>query len=85
MDRQTDQELTALADAAERGELRIKPGTIRRGEETRREARRRLMEATETSSLEDAVAAALGRSRLGSGTGPSPVMRVRVPGERQRP
>lgn len=74
------EEYEQLADRAERGELRVKPGTARGGSEaSRAEVARMLMEATETTDSQEAVTVAMGRPRAGMGTGPSPVVRARVP------
>ena len=42
-----------LADRAERGELRVKPGTVRRGSEAADEAQRLLMDADGAASVDD--------------------------------
>ena len=42
-----------LADRAERGELRVKPGTVRRGSEAADEAQRLLMDAAGAVSVDD--------------------------------
>lgn len=68
-----------LADRAEHGELRVKPGTIRRGPAATEETRLLLMEATETDTLEDMTRVALGRPKVGAARGASPVVRARVP------
>lgn len=68
-----------LAARAERGELRIKPGTVRRGAAAASEAQRLLMEATGASSIEEMTRVALGRPGLGAPGGASPVVRARVP------
>lgn len=68
-----------LAARAERGELRAKPGTIKRGSAAREAARSALLEATGAASLEEATELALGRPRVGENTGPSPQVRTRVP------
>lgn len=66
-----------LADRAERGELTIRPETVRRGRAAADHGRQALMAATGQSTVEDATRVALGRPRLGS-EGPSPVWRVRA-------
>lgn len=68
-----------LADKAERGELTVKKGTVRRGPESRAAAQRLLMEATETSTVDEAVHVAVGRPSLGTAGGQSPIVRARVP------
>lgn len=68
-----------LAARAERGELAIKPGTVRRGTDAAAEAQRLLMEATGGTSLEDMTRLALGRPSLSAPGGASPVIRARVP------
>lgn len=42
-----------LADRAERGELRVKPGTVRRGSEAADVAQRLLMDAAGAASVDD--------------------------------
>lgn len=54
-------EYDELAARAERGELAVKPGTVRRGAAAAEEAQRRLMEATGTTSTEEMTRVALGR------------------------
>lgn len=68
-----------LADRAERGELKVKPGTERRGSEAADDARRLLMEATGATSTAELMHIALGRPALGTKGGASPVVRARVP------
>lgn len=69
-----------LAARAERGELKVKPGTARRGSEASHEdVARLLMAATGTTDPNEAARVAAGRPRVGAGTGPSPVVRARVP------
>jgi len=68
-----------LAARAERGELAVKPGTIRRGADAAADAQRALMEATGATSLKEATKLAIGRPPAGTGRGPSPVVRARVP------
>ena len=68
-----------LAARAERGELAIKPGTVRRGAGAAAEAQRLLMEATGATSIEDMTRVALGRPSLSAPGGASPVVRARVP------
>lgn len=67
-----------LARRAEAGELTVKPGTVRRGPEAAEAARAALLDATGTTSLEDATRVAVGRPSLGH-EGRSPVVRARVP------
>lgn len=68
-----------LATRAERGELAVKPGTVRRGEAASEEAQRLLAAATGTTSTEKMARIALGRPRVGAEGGASPVVRARVP------
>lgn len=68
-----------LAARAERGDLKVTPGTVRRGPEAAAEAQRSLMEATGARSAAELTRIALGRPRVGSQTGGSPVVRARVP------
>lgn len=69
-----------LAARAERGDLAVKPGTVRRGKSARADARSALMKATGATSPEDAVHLAVGRPSVGSTKrGPSPTVRARVP------
>lgn len=68
-----------LAERAERGELSVKPGTVRRGPKAAEEAQRLLMEATGATSADELTRIALGRPTLGSKGGASPVVRARVP------
>lgn len=69
----------ALADRAERGELKVKAGTVRRGDASRAEAQRLLMDATDTSAVDDAIRVGVGRPPVGTERGASPVVRGRVP------
>lgn len=55
-----------LAERAERGELSVKPGTVRRGPKAAEEAQRLLMEATGATSADELTRIALGRPTLGS-------------------
>lgn len=68
-----------LARRAERGELTVKKGTVRRGAPASAEAQRLLMEATGAASVEDMARVALGRPSLSAPGGASPVVRARVP------
>lgn len=68
-----------LAERAERGELTIKPGTIRRGVAAAAEAQRLLMDASGTDTLDDMNRIARGGPSLGEPGGESPVVRARVP------
>lgn len=70
-----------LAARAERGELKVKPGTVRRGAVARSAARDSLMEATGADTVSEAMRLGVGRPRVGSKTGQSPVVRARVPQE----
>lgn len=49
-----------LAARAERGDLTVKPGTVRRGAESAAEARRLLMEATGATSADELTAIVIG-------------------------
>lgn len=68
-----------LAARAERGELSIKAGTLRRGPAARDETHRALMEATGATTTAEAKRIAVGRPPAGTKPGPSPVIRARVP------
>lgn len=68
-----------LAARAERGELKAKPGTARRGPEVAADAQRLLMEAAGATSFEELTRVALGRPNVGAKGGASPVIRARVP------
>lgn len=68
-----------LAERAERGELKVKPGTVRRGPDAAAEAKRLLMEATGAASKAELTRVVLGRPALGTKGGASPVIRARVP------
>lgn len=68
-----------LAERAERGELKVKPGTVRRGAEAASAAQRLLMEATGAVSTDELTHMVLGRPPLGAKGGQSPVVRARVP------
>ena len=69
----------SLAARAERGEMTVKPGTVRRGDAARADARNALMEATGAVTPQEAVQLAMGRPPAGEKRGPSPVVRARVP------
>ena len=70
----------ALAGRAERGELAVKPGTVRRGDTAAHEEMQRLLvDATGASSVQEAITIAVGRPRVGAPAGQSPVVRARVP------
>lgn len=71
-------EAAALADAAERGELRP-AGQPRDGEQARADARALLMAATGTTTQEDAARVALGRPRVGEERPETRHWRLRVP------
>jgi len=75
----TDDKYEELAARAERGELTVKPGTVRRGEGAREDVMKALLNATGASTPPDAVRLAVGRPTLGGESGPSPVVRARVP------
>lgn len=78
----SNDEYEALADAAERGDLRSIPGTARRGEAARAQAAADLMWATGAATTEEAMRLAVGRPALGQERhGPSPQWRVRAPQE----
>lgn len=69
-----------LARRAEAGQLPAKPDTITRGPEAAETARTALLEATGTTTLDDATRIAVGRPSLShEGQGRSPVVRARVP------
>lgn len=70
-----------LAARAERGELTVKPGTVRRGAAARSGAQRSLLEATGADTVPEAMRIAVGRPRAGAKSGQSPVVRARVPQE----
>ncbi|MGB5952037.1 MAG: ribbon-helix-helix protein, CopG family [Ornithinimicrobium sp.] len=70
-----------LADAAEAGQLRSKPGTRRTGSEAVEASRAALLHASGTTSIEQVAQLTLGRPRLGSdreAAGPSRQINVRV-------
>lgn len=71
----------ALAARAERGELTVKPGSVRRGDASRAEAQRALLEATGAESVQEAMELTAGRPKVGSEEGASPIVRARVPKE----
>ncbi|MGZ0069845.1 ribbon-helix-helix protein, CopG family [Microbacterium arborescens] len=68
-----------LAERAERGELSVKPGTVRRGSAAADEARRALLEAAGASTVDELTHIALGRPSISAKQGASPVVRARVP------
>lgn len=69
-----------LARRAERGELAVKPGTVRRGDTAAHEEIQHLvMDATGASTVGEAITIAVGRPRVGTKAGQSPVVRARVP------
>ena len=68
-----------LAARAERGDFKVKPGTVRRGSEATAEARRSLIEATGATSVDELTRIVLGRPSVGAKAGASPVVRARVP------
>lgn len=68
-----------LAARAERGELIIKPGSIRRGPEVAEHAQKLLLEVTGAATVEELTRLALGRPPVGKTRGASPVIRARVP------
>lgn len=68
-----------LAARAERSDLKVKPGTVRRGPEAAAGAQRLLMEATGATSADEQTQLVLGRPSVGEKGGPSPVVRARVP------
>lgn len=68
-----------LAARAERGDLTVKPGTVRRGAEAAAEAQRSLIEATGATSADELTRIVLGRPSIGAKAGASPVVRARVP------
>ncbi len=75
-------ECEALADAAERGDLRPISGAARRGDEARAQAAADLMWATGAATMEVAMRLVVGRPALGQERhGPSPQWRGRAPPE----
>ncbi|MGC0273463.1 ribbon-helix-helix protein, CopG family [Pseudactinotalea sp. Z1739] len=68
-----------LAAGAERGDLTVKLGTVRRGEAAAAAARSALMDATGATTEQEVVQIAVGRPPAGTKRGPSPVVRARVP------
>lgn len=69
-----------LARRAETGKLTVQPGTVRRGPAAAEAARAALLEATGTTSIDEATRFAVGRPSLShEGQGRSPVVRARVP------
>ncbi len=68
-----------LAARAERGDFKVKPGTVRRGSEATAEAQRSLIEATGATSVDELTRIVLGRPSVGAKAGASPVVRARVP------
>lgn len=69
-----------LARAAEAGQLPATPDTVTRGPAAAEAARTALLEATGTTSIDDATRIAIGRPSLDrQGQGRSPVVRARVP------
>lgn len=68
-----------LAERAERGELTVKPGTVRRGPAAAAEAQRSLLEAAGATSVDELTRIAVGRPSLGAKAGASPTVRARVP------
>jgi hypothetical protein len=50
-----------LAEHAERGDLTVKPGTVRRGSEAAAEAQRLLMEATGATNIDELTGIVCGR------------------------
>lgn len=81
MTSKTHDEYEVLADRAERGELVPVARTAKKGSaRSRAEAVRLLMDATGADEPEQAIKIATGRPKVGAGTsGPSPVVRARVP------
>lgn len=64
----------ALDRRAERGEVAVKPGTVRTGDAgAHEEMQRLLMDATGTTTVEEAAKLAVGRPRIGAKTGASPL------------
>lgn len=68
-----------LSDLAERGELRVKSGTVRRGPDAALAAQGLLSEATGATNWEELTQLVIGRPSVGSEAGPSPTVRARVP------
>jgi hypothetical protein len=78
-------EYEELAAMAERGELKVKPGTVKRGAASRAAAQAAFMNATGAESLDEAMTLGLGRPPVGSERGPSPQVRARVtPGTKRQ-
>lgn len=67
-----------LAARAERGELAVKPGTIRQGPRASADARNLLLETTGATTIDELTKMALGRPTVGDDRGESPVVRTRV-------
>lgn len=79
MSREDSRDYEVLADRAQQGELATVRGTARRSTpESRTEAARLLMEATGANDVQEAIRVGAGRPKVGSGSGPSPVVRARV-------
>ncbi|MFZ0161715.1 MAG: hypothetical protein WAL50_22020 [Kineosporiaceae bacterium] len=75
----------AMAEAAERGELRPLPGTALTGQAATEAAHADLMAATGAATIEEAVSLALGRPRVGHEKhGSSPTWRVRTTPEQHQ-
>ncbi len=68
-----------LSERAERGALKVEPGTVRRGQEAAAEAQRLFMDATSTLDTDELTRVVLGRPTVGAKGGESPVVRARVP------
>ena len=68
-----------LATRAEQGQLRVKPGSVRRGAAAAAEAQQSLTEATGATSADELTRIVLGRPSAGTKPGVSPVVRARVP------
>lgn len=67
-----------LADKAERGQWSVVPGTVRHGPASAEAGRKAILEPTGAADLAEATRIALGRPRLDTQHGPSPVWRTRA-------
>lgn len=67
-----DRDYDELTARAERGELKVKPGTVLRGSDAADEAQRLLMEATGATTTEEMARIALEQPTLDAKSGMSP-------------
>jgi hypothetical protein len=67
-----------LAEKAERGQWSVVPGTVRHGPAPAEAGRKAMLEPTGAADLAEATRIALGRPRLDTQHGPSPVWRGRA-------